>query len=46
MSGRVILHQSKVINNQIDISHLALGTYILTLEDEKENIGSFQILKR
>jgi hypothetical protein len=46
MSGRVVLQQSKVINNQIDISHLALGTYILTLEDEKENVGSFQILKR
>jgi hypothetical protein len=46
MSGRVILQQSKVINNQIDISHLVSGTYILKVEDEKGSIGSFQILKQ
>lgn len=46
ISGRVILQQSKVINNQIDISHLTLGTYILTVKDDEENIGSFQIFKR
>jgi hypothetical protein len=46
MSGRIILQQSKVINNQIDISHLVSGTYILKVEDEKGSIGSFQILKQ
>lgn len=46
MLGKTILEQFKVLNNRIDIGHLASGTYILTVEDKKGSVGNFQILKR
>ncbi len=36
LSGRVILNQT--INNSIDVSSLAAGTYILTVQEAHSNI--------
>ena len=45
ISGKIVLQQLELLNNQVNISHLPLGVYVLTVEDEKGNIGQFQILK-
>lgn len=46
MSGKVVLRKSKVINHQIDVSHLDVGNYVLIVETEEGHTGSFQILKQ
>lgn len=43
--GKVVLQQSNISNNQIDISHLTSGAYLLIVKDKKGNMGSFQVLK-
>jgi hypothetical protein len=45
MTGKIVLEQHNLVNNQLDISSLSLGVYILSIEDKEGNMGQFQILK-
>jgi hypothetical protein len=45
MTGKIVLEQHNLVNNQLDISRLSLGVYILSIEDKEGNMGQFQILK-
>jgi hypothetical protein len=46
MSGKIVLQQYDLINNQLNISHLTSGIYVLTVEDKAGNIGQFQVMKQ
>lgn len=46
MSGKIVLQEYGLVNNQLDISHLTSGIYVLTVEDKAGNIGQFQIMKQ
>lgn len=46
MSGKIVLQEYDLINNQLNISHLTSGIYVLTIEDKAGNLGQFKIMKQ